>query len=542
MTPQDEELLAELLLQWEELFERGQDTPASELASDRRDLIAELASRIEIMKTTGWMDDADDENMTDEFSDSAPSPPRRTLNGQFRLDDLIAEGGFAQVFRGHDLKLGRDVAVKMPHPSRVGSTEHFLAEARRVAKFDHSNIVPVFYADIDGETCFIVSKCIEGGSLADRIASGSIAAATAIRWITEIAGALDYAHLQGVIHRDVKPANILIDHEEKALLADFGIAQPAITTGQLAPSFGTLRYMAPEQLRDTADLRSDIYSLAVVLHEALTGKRPYSSDEPNSLRREITQAGPTIAPTIPEPIARVMAKALAKSPHARHASAAAFSRDLHTAWESHRRGVIGPAILPWIIGIGSASGIVALALMLLMRPAGNPPHGPPIGLPAPPKESPDDTKAMPAPQPNEAFALRRRGLAYGRSREFPKAIADLERAIELMPASKELPEELATIYAIRSHERFYGGDFEGSRKDMDAAIRYAPASSSNYRRRAACWFELGEYEKSLADMTDAITRDPKNADLYGLRAIALRKLGRNDEAAQDDSKSKELGR
>ena len=266
MTEKDEELLADLLLRWEELRDRGLDTPASELCRERPHLTDELDRRIKALKVTSWMD------KSIPAGDDAPgiSPPTgepRTLIGRYRLDALIAEGGFAQVWRGYDLELQRVVAVKVPKPSRLQSTDAFMAEARRVARLKHPGIVPVFDVGREEDFCFIVSEFVEGGSLGEHLVNTPPTQEQAIRWVIEVAEALEYAHLHGVVHRDIKPANILIDHHNRALLADFGIAQSANKAGQQALSLGTLRYMSPEQLEGkVVDPRADVFSLGVVLH------------------------------------------------------------------------------------------------------------------------------------------------------------------------------------------------------------------------------------------------------------------------------------
>jgi len=355
MNEQDEELLADLLLQWEELKQRGQDTPASELAKDRPELIEELKSRIDALKATDWLDKPiDDDPPGDDPPDTPPVAPK-TLAGRYRLDDLIAEGGFAQVFRAYDTELQRVVAIKFPKPGNLASTEAFLAEARRAARLKHDGIVPVHDVGIDGDTCFIVTEYVEGGSLADRLVKQKPGRQEAQRWIGEIAEALEYAHLSGIIHRDVKPANILIDHHGRAKLTDFGIAQSASKTGQFAPSLGTLRYMSPEQLEGKpADHRSDIYSLAVVLYESLAGDVPYSSSDPNVLRKEIV-AGPKDSwrKGIPTSLRPVLRRALSRRPYKRPTSAAAFAAELRRAdGKQHRGRLVGAFAVVSALGAG----------------------------------------------------------------------------------------------------------------------------------------------------------------------------------------------
>ena len=358
------ELLAEFLLRWEELLEGGQDTPASELAKDHPELIQQLERRIKALKEIAWLDKPlDDDPPGDE--PQKPTPVARTLANRYRLDELIAEGGFAQVFRSYDTELLRTVAVKIPKPSKLGSKADVLAEARRVARLKHDSIVPVHDVGVDGDTCYIVTEYVEGGSLADKLVSGKVPRERALRWVSEIADALEYAHLSGVIHRDVKPANILIDHHGRAKLADFGIAHSATKTGDFAPSLGTLRYMSPEQLEGKpSDHRSDLYSLGVVLYEVLTGRIPYSSSEPNILRKEIVLGKPSDWPTdFPKDIREICQKALSTSPHQRHASSAQFGAELRRV-ESGRRGGI---VWPWI-AVLIAIPVIAASLFLATRP------------------------------------------------------------------------------------------------------------------------------------------------------------------------------
>ena len=334
MNDRTKELLADLLLRWEQLHDRGQDTPATELAKEHPELIPELERRIKLLKKIAWLDKPLDDDPPEQGGPTGRPPASpRTLAGRYRLDELIAEGGFAQVFRAFDQELQRTVAVKLPKPGRLHATDEFLAEARRAARLKHDGIVPVHDVGTDGDACFIVTEYLEGGSLADRMANGRPSRKEAIRWIAEVADALEHAHCNGVIHRDLKPGNILIDQHERAKLADFGIAQAANTIGQSAPSLGTLAYMAPETLGGkTADVRSDLYSLAVVLYELVTGRMPYSSSEPNTLRKEIVRGpSPTWEHDLPTTLRSICRKALSKSPQQRQASAAQFATELRQA-------------------------------------------------------------------------------------------------------------------------------------------------------------------------------------------------------------------
>ncbi len=265
------------------------------------------------------------------------------LDGQYRLEREIGRGGMGIVYLARDLKLDRPVAIKTL-PYHLASDpiirERFLREARTAAALTHPSIVPIHRADELGDFVFFVMGYVDGESVAQRVRrAGPFAPAELCPLLIEVASALGYAHARGVVHRDVKPENILLDATgARAMVTDFGIARLAQSASitQTGTVLGTVFYMSPEQVTgDEVDGRSDLYSFGVLAFFALTGRFPFESETPSAvLVAHVTRPAPpirSIAPTVPESLANIVDRLLAKDRAARFADAGEVVSALATA-------------------------------------------------------------------------------------------------------------------------------------------------------------------------------------------------------------------
>jgi len=357
MTDTTQDRINDLLLEWDELHRQGKNVVVEELCRDCPELVDDLRRRIKAIKATEWLEESLDEE-EDQSDRRSPADFGLPLHlGRYRLDDLIGEGGYGQVWKGHDPELNRAVAIKVPHQDRIGEAEQFLAEARRVAQLSHPDIVPVHDVGKEGDVCYIVTALVEGHSLADVIAQRKISADESARIVADVAAALHHAHAQGFVHRDVKPGNIILDQAGYPHLADFGIAV-STEDEAAATSVGTLAYLSPERVSESGhDVRSDIYSLGVVLHELLTGRRPIVADNPGELRKQILSGfSPRFDSSVPQSLQRICRKCLAADPAERFAIAEELEKELRRCLEPRRTRL--PLLLAFMLVVVLACGIV----------------------------------------------------------------------------------------------------------------------------------------------------------------------------------------
>ncbi len=281
------------------------------------------------------------------MSRNPPRPARRAssrrlpqvLARRYEIVRRVGVGGMADVYLAEDTQLGRQVALKILHPQYAGDAsfvERFRREALSAAKLQHPNIVQIYDSGQEGDFNFIVMEYVEGRSLKDYLSEvGQLEIREAARVAGEVLTALAYAHRTGLVHRDIKPGNILLSDDGKVQVTDFGIAraEAGSTMTQTGTILGTAYYLSPEQAQGLPlDGRSDIYSLAVVLYEMLTGRRPFEGDSPVSIAykhvREMPRPPSNFRQDIPRPLEAIVLNGLAKRPEDRYSSAALMRRDL----------------------------------------------------------------------------------------------------------------------------------------------------------------------------------------------------------------------
>src|SRR5215470_4105509 len=270
----------------------------------------------------------------------------RLLGGRYQVGDLLGYGGMAEVHRGRDLRLGRDVAIKMLRTDLARDRtfqERFRREAQNAASLNHPAIVAVYDTGEEraptGETIpFIVMEFVNGRTLKEVLAQeGQIPPRRALEIVADICAALEFSHRHGIIHRDIKPGNVMLTQTGQVKVMDFGIARAlasgATTMTQTSAVIGTAQYLSPEQARgESVDARSDVYATGCVLYELLCGHPPFVGDSPVSVAYQHVREEPK-APSLSNrdvtpAIDAIVLKALAKNPVNRYQSAGEMRADL----------------------------------------------------------------------------------------------------------------------------------------------------------------------------------------------------------------------
>jgi len=370
MTEDEKDLIADLLVKWEDAFDQGQEISAEELCTHCPHLTQTVRSKIESLRTTAWTK-RDPARPLDE-AEVARDDTGTVLADRYHLEQLVGSGGYGQVYRATDTKLHRQVAVKIGHHRT--SSDLLLDEARRVARCPkHPGIVSVHDCGEHEGRVFLVFEYVAGRSLAEVVQTKRPSTSEAVELVATVAESLSAAHKLGLVHRDLKPENILLDEAGNPLIADFGVACTLddVAKGRAGTS-GTLAYMSPEILSGDMQLldgRCDIHSLGVVLYELLSGKTPFPAKDKTELREQILFRQPTplreINSSMPEQLDAICLKAMAKHPGDRFETVNDFAAALRNWLDnsvSRRR---------WLrfIGLAVALCIVVLtAIWYLTRP------------------------------------------------------------------------------------------------------------------------------------------------------------------------------
>jgi serine/threonine protein kinase len=298
-----------------------------------------------------------------------------TVLAGYRILEQLGSGGTSVVYRAEHVRLGRAAALKLLTPGlgEADFSERFLRESQLAASLDHPSIVPVYDAGEEDGLLYIAMACVEGRDLKTLLAEEErLPPRRALRIVGQIAAALDAAHARGLVHRDVKPANILVTEDDRAYLSDFGVVKEIASNGatRTGTFIGTIEYSAPEQIEgNDVDARTDVYALACVLFECLAGEPPFHRPSEVAVLNAHLHAPPAkltrAAPDVPPALEHVIAKALSKSPLDRYPSTGEFLNAARAAAAErrvHRRRLavsVSLLLLAALLGAAAALGIRA---------------------------------------------------------------------------------------------------------------------------------------------------------------------------------------
>ncbi|MGK5632786.1 protein kinase domain-containing protein, partial [Streptomyces sp. URMC 123] len=258
----------------------------------------------------------------------------QVLDGRYRVDARVAAGGMATVYRALDTRLDRVLALKVMHPALADDAsfvERFIREAKSAARLDHANVVGVFDQGTDGAHVYLAMEYVAGCTLRDVLRErGALRPRAALDVLEPVLAALGAAHLAGLVHRDMKPENVLIGDDGRVKVADFGLARAVdTTTAATGPLLGTASYLAPEQIaHGTADARVDVYACGILLYEMLTGGKPHTGENParilyRHLHEDVPPPSAAVPGLAPE-LDALVAAATARDPGLRPADAVAL--------------------------------------------------------------------------------------------------------------------------------------------------------------------------------------------------------------------------
>ena len=453
--------------------------------------------------------------------------------GNYRLIRLLGRGGFAEVYLGEHVRLSTHAAVKVLYTRLANphEAESFEKEARTIAHLNHPHIVRIFDFDLQDDTPFLVMDYAPNGSLRQHHPKGTILPLTTIvSYVKQVADALQYAHDQRLIHRDVKPENMLLGQRNELLLSDFGIAIVAQSsryqsTQEMA---GTMAYMAPEQIQGKPRPASDQYSLGIVVYEWLSGDRPFHGHVTEIVAQHLAVPPPSLlekVPTVSADVEQVVLKALKKDPHQRFGSVREFAQALVVEQTGSVMSTIEPTVKATPLRIAN-----------------------PIPQKTKKQWLDEGDTHYDAGRYKEAitaysWAIRldsqdarvyfNRGNAYVDLEEYEQAIADYTSAIAL-------DSKYVDAYFNRGEAYTDLEEYEQAIADYTSVIALDSKYALAYSGRGLTYNVLEEYEQAIADYTSAIALDPKYALAYSGRGLTYNGLNDYRRAIQDYDQALQL--
>jgi tetratricopeptide (TPR) repeat protein len=461
---------------------------------------------------------------------AAPDAPRLepgTELGSYRIDALIGTGGMGEVYRAHDVRLDRDVAIKVLLTTMPGDADaRLLREARSAASLNHPHVCTIYEVGQSENHAYIAMELIDGKPLDQLIPSGGFPVEDIVRYGGQIADALAHAHSRGLVHRDLKPANVMVSESGLAKVLDFGLAKVLPLAEQSRVGFtashtaaglvvGTVAYMSPEQvLGRRVDERSDIFSFGSVLYEMATGRPAFSGATPMEVLDEVLHAhpAPVTHADLPGALSTLIARALNKDPTQRYQNMSALVTDLRRL---ERRKTLAWTRMAAVALAASVLAALVWAAVPLVRDART-------------SRLNRARQATPgAPGPSSASLAARRAITEGRglyaAARWPAALETSRRAVDLDPESSDAWALLGKSYArVAAPGNFIGGPLQEYRSLARAAAKRAvdldPSSHEAHVALALAHRESGQLEPWRAAAKKAIELNPNSAEAYALLA------------------------
>jgi serine/threonine-protein kinase len=455
--------------------------------------------------------------------------------GEYELLAEIGRGGMGAVYRARAAD-GREVALKVLFQDDPEAAALFEREQRLLASLTLAEgFVPLLDSGREGEKRWVVMPLLRGGTLRDRLKRGPLEATEALALVRKLATALGRAHERGIVHRDMKPENVLLTEKGEPLVADLGLAKhyrrgvlgasESRSLSETGALIGTTGYMAPEQLEDprNAGPASDVFALGVILHECLAGRRPFRGGVLEYVRA--LESPPERLPRgTPRWVEKTVARMLSREPGGRFADGHAVARALARPPRSGKTALAVALLL--LLGAGSA-------LFFKWEKPGPPPAPPrpapratPSPAPAPPPPAPPP---LPGPRlaPGDAKLLLDRAGEEVQSGEFDQAIEDATRVLESEP-------ELAEAWSLRAGARRMKRDYDGALADATRAIEIAPLTASVWAVRGTIRERTHDLAGADTDFSRALELDPRHAPTWADRA-KVRLLMRNHSGGRADA-------